>query len=268
MDLPDVEVVKKIVVQVGNRARERRAGCESGGIDLEYKEDQSYVTPLDRETEQYLKAEMAALTPGFAFLGEEYGITGDSDRPLWACDPIDGTTNMVFGIPVWGVSLGLIYNQVPVLGVIYLPLLGELFWATKNGGAWCNQQRLQVTDQDNIHIEDTICFTSNALKTLSVERIGGRLRCLGSIAAELGYTARGSICATVGLHEGICDMAAGFCIATEAGCAIHYLHSERSNDPGEPVDIGALVAARRTERHFVVGPPQLINYLQRNVFLR
>ena len=254
--LADIETVKRIVVEAGDRALER---C--GTVGCEFKADQSLVTVVDRETEQFIEGELNALYPGFAFIGEEYGWRGEQGVPVWACDPIDGTTNYVAGLPNWCVSVGLIHEGVPQLGAIYIPKLNELFWAVRGQGAFCNGVGLRAEDRDALHVEDTICLTSNSLKTLNTEALAGRLRCLGSIANELAYTARGNFCATVGLHEGIVDIAAALCICFEAGCDFRYL-------AGPPVDISALLDARRTTEHFVYAPPRLMAYLQRTLHLR
>jgi myo-inositol-1(or 4)-monophosphatase len=254
--LAEIEVVKAIVVEAGKRALTRW-----GSVQAEKKADLSLVTAVDRETEQFVERELSRLYPGYAFVGEEYGWRGPEDAPVWACDPIDGTTNFVVGMPHWCVSVGLVDNGIPMLGAIYLPVLDELFWAVRGEGAFCNGTRLQARDRDDLEIEDTLCMTSNSLKTLTAEAIPGRLRCLGSIAAELAYTARGSLCATVGLHEGIVDIAAALCLCLEAGCQFRYLR-------GPQVDIGALVHAQRTTEHFVCGPPRLIAYLQKTLRVR
>jgi fructose-1,6-bisphosphatase/inositol monophosphatase family enzyme len=245
-----IDDVKQIVTTAGKRALER---C--GTVDCEFKSDQSLVTAVDRDTERFVEAELAKLAPGYAFVGEEYGWRGPADAPVWACDPIDGTTNFVYGLPHWCVSVGLLHEGVPLLGAIYLPVLDELFWAVKGEGAFCNGVRLQATDRDALHVEDTICLTSNSLKTLNPEAVNGRLRLLGSIATELAYTARGNLCATVGLKEGIVDVAAALCICFEAGCRFEYL-------AGGAVDIDALLHARRTDRHFVYAPPRLLKHLR------
>src|SRR6185369_601074 len=232
--LADIELVKRLVVEAGKRALAR---C--GNVDHEFKADDSLVTAVDRETEQFLSRELSAVYPDYAFIGEEYGWRGAKGVPVWACDPIDGTTNYVRGLPHWGVSVGLLSEGVSLLGAVYLPALDELFWGVTGLGSFCNGVRLRSEDRESLHIEDTICVTSNSLKTLNTEVLAGRLRCLGSIAAELCYTARGSMCATIGLHEGIVDIGAALCICAEAGCEFRYLS-------GPEVDVAALLEARRT----------------------
>lgn len=251
--LADIEHVKRLVVEAGDRAREGW-----GAVEAETKADQTLVTCVDRETEQFLADSLEKAYPGYGFVGEEFGRRGPTDAPLWACDPIDGTTNFVFGLPHWCVSVGLLRRGRAVLGVLYLPALGELYWGALGEGAFVNGERLRAPDRDAIGYEDPICLTSNSLKTLNAGALAGRLRCVGSIAAELAATARGSLCATVGLQEGIVDMAAALCLCHEAGCVARHL-------AGPDLDLGALVEAKRTTDHFVVAPPRLASYLQRTL---
>ncbi|HSV73080.1 MAG TPA: inositol monophosphatase [Chthonomonadales bacterium] len=254
--LADVEVVKKIVVEAGQRALEHW-----GRIEVELKPDTSMVTAADRETEQLVEERLAAAYPGYAFVGEEYGWRGPRDAPIWACDPIDGTTNFVAGLPHWCVSVGLLHRGVPELGAVYLPVLDELYWGVRGQGAWCNGQRLEAEDGDDLHPEDMVTLTSSALKTLNTEALVCRLRCIGSIATELVYTARGHLRGVVGLREGIVDVGAALCICAEAGCRFHYLR-------GPAVDVASLLEQMRTQEHFVYAPPRRLAFLQRTLRCR
>lgn len=246
----DIEFVKAVAQEAGERALQRLVGMRA-----ELKADNSYVTNIDRETEQFVKEKLLAHYPDFAFLGEEFGRQGDASAPLWAVDPIDGTTNMVFGIPVWGVSIGLIWKGEAVAGALSLPRTDELFWGVRGGGGFCNDVRLQAKDRDTLHVEDTLGFTSAAIKHLDASGLKGRLRCMGSIAADIAYTARGTLCSLIGWNEGAYDMAAALCVAKEAGCIAAYL-------TGEPLDLDVILRDGKTRAPFVVAPPKLAAYLQ------
>lgn len=253
--IADIERVKALVVEAGKRALAR---C--GAVACERKADETLVTDVDRDTERFIAAELARAYPDFGFLGEEYGRHGDRNAPLWACDPIDGTTNFVFGLPHWGVSVGLVHQGVPLLGALYLPCLDELFWAVRGQGAFCNGVGLQAQDRDSLQAEDPLCLTSNPMKRLDLGPIPGVVRCLGSVAAEVAYTARGNLCATIGQGEGIVDVAAALCLCFEAGCEFRTLS-------GPPVDLPAFVEAYGQpycpDKDFLLyGPPRLLAYLQ------
>jgi fructose-1,6-bisphosphatase/inositol monophosphatase family enzyme len=255
--IADIELVKRLVVEAGKQALQR---C--GTVPREVKADQSLVTAVDRDTERYLAEQLGQAYPDFAFLGEEYGRRGPEGTPLWVCDPIDGTTSYVSGLPVWGVSVGLVQEGVPVLGALYLPRLDELFWAVRGQGAFCNGIPVHATDRDTLGPEDPICLNTDALRSLDLQPLPGSLFRLGSIAAEVAYTARGNLCATVSRGGDITDVAAALCIALEAGCEFRLLSGPR-------VDIPAFAAGSRLSAqendYMLYAPPRLCAYLQRTL---
>ncbi len=249
----DIEFVQEVAREAG-----RRALARLDSFHAELKADNSYVTEIDRETETFVRDRLETRYPDYAFLGEEFGRHGDADAPLWAVDPIDGTTNLVFGIPLWCVSIGLIVQGEPVGGALYMPRTDEMFYGVKGQGSYFNGVRLHARDRDRLHAEDTLGFTSAAIKNLDASALRGRLRCLGSIAADIAYTARGSLACLVGWSEGAYDMAAALCIAYEAGCIARYL-------TGEPLDLGVVLRDSKTLAPFVVAPPNTVELLQANI---
>ena len=252
----DIEYVKQIARDAGDRAL-----TMLGAMEPEYKSDGSFVTHIDRQTEEYIRARIADRYPDHAFQGEEYGRFGAGGRPLWCVDPIDGTTNMVFGLPHWCVSIGLVEGNEALGGAVYIPRTDEMYWAVQGGGAYCNGDRLQVTDRTTIHGEDTLGFTSGAAKALDISVLEGRVRCIGSIAIEFVYTAHGRLCSHVGSREGINDLAASLCIVREAGCTVEYLD-------GSPVRVEDMVREGKTRDHFVVAPPHMRALLQARLLPR
>ena len=253
----DIEIDIDFVQQVAREAG-TRAVAMLDTMRPELKADNSYVTNIDRATEEFVRDRLAERYPDFAFLGEEFGRHGDPDAPLWAVDPIDGTTNMVFGIPFWCVSIGLIVGSEAVAGAIYAPRTDTMYWGVQGQGSFCNGVRLQTRDRDRLHAEDTLGFTSAAIKNLDTSPLRGRLRCLGSIALDIAYTAQGALCSLVGWSEGAYDMAAALCIAKEAGCIAEYL-------TGEPLDLARILRDSKTLAPFTVAPPRLAALLQANL---
>ena len=247
----DIEFIKSVAVEAGDRAV-----TMLNDIEVSYKKDDSLVTHIDKETEQFIRTSLASKYPDFAFQGEEFGRFGSEGVPLWAVDPIDGTTNMVFGIPIWGVSIGLIDGGKPVAGVFYMPLTKQLFWGEKGKGSYCNGIRLKTKDRTELHPEDTTGFTSGVIKYMDISNVPGRVRSLGSIATEVVYTASGALCSHVGRLEGANDLAAALCIAYEAGCVAYYLDNQ------EPLDIMQIVRDDKTRGPFVIAPPKLASLLR------
>lgn len=245
----DVEFVKHVAREAGDKAL-----TMLDTIEPEFKSDGSFVTHIDRQTEEFIRARLAERYPDYSFQGEEFGRFGAADRPLWCVDPIDGTTNMVFGLTHWCVSIGLVEGGEALGGALYIPNTDEMYWAVKGRGAYCNGAKLEVEDRTTIHVEDTLGFTSSAVKKLDVSVIKGRIRCIGSIAIEFVYTAHGRLCSHVGAYEGINDLAASLCIVKEAGCTVRYLD-------GTPFSIEEMVRNGKTSGHFVVAPPKLADLL-------
>lgn len=115
------------------------------GVVPELKADQSPVTIADRQAEQRLRAMIGARFPEHGVLGEEYGEHNPGARYRWILDPIDGTKSFVQGVPLYGVLVGLERDGEAVLGVCYLPALGEMIAAAQGHGCTLNGRRAQVS---------------------------------------------------------------------------------------------------------------------------
>ncbi|KAK3808391.1 MAG: myo inositol monophosphatase [Benniella sp.] len=101
------------------------------------------VTEWDQKVEKLVRAKIAEEMKGHSFIGEETVAAGEecglTDVPTWIVDPIDGTTNFVHGFPFVAVSIGLTIGKEPVVGVIYNPILDQLFTAAKGRGAYLSK---------------------------------------------------------------------------------------------------------------------------------
>ena len=102
---------------------------------VETKPDLTPVSDADRAVEETLRQTLQRERPADAVLGEEFGVSGDSDRQ-WVLDPIDGTKNYVRGVPVWATLIALVRTGSVELGVVSAPALGMRWWATRGNGAW------------------------------------------------------------------------------------------------------------------------------------
>jgi len=248
--VPMLEFVKALAREAATLARESRRSFHA-----ELKPDASWVTNVDREVESLLKAAIQREFPGHTLFGEEYGMVGDRDAEhLWLLDPIDGTTNFVKNIPQWCISIGYLHRGEPTLGVIAVPPTNELFWATNGGGAFCNDEPIHAREVAALQQEDTVGVSSDGLKSLPLARITGRLRNLGAAAIDAAYTARGSLSAAVYLNEKAHDLAAGMCLAHEAGCETRWLS-------GAEVRILDLLDHHRREP-YLLGPPRVVAQLR------
>jgi histidinol-phosphatase len=130
----------------------------AGAFEVTLKADQTPVTQADREAEQAIVARLGAAWPDVGFLGEEFGARGPVER-RWIVDPIDGTKNFVRGVPYWAVLVALEEAGEVMLGVVYAPATGDLFWARRGQGAFANGTRLRVSAVDRL-AEATLVHSS------------------------------------------------------------------------------------------------------------
>ena len=262
---PELDEIYSFAIQLGKEAGEillqglerRRIGHEEGVIaseDFEKLNAVDIVTQTDNDVEEFIRLSVAKRYPSHSFLGEESYSKGSSkeylikDDPTWVVDPLDGTVNFTHAFPMFCVSIALVLNGKPVIGVINAPLLNQVFSACQGRGAWLNgttplpllgkaipplpanapgkcifacewgKDRRDIPE-GNLHRK------VNSFMNMAAE-VGGRggkggmvhgVRSLGSATLDLAYTAMGSFDIW---WEGGCwewDVAAGICLLEEAG---------------------------------------------------
>jgi len=135
------------------------AGFTNREFTVSRKTDNSEVTEIDRNSETAISSVLRGAFPQFGIYGEEHGVSGPTDAEyLWVIDPIDGTTNFVRGVPVWGSLIALVHNETPILGVVSAPALGMRWWATVGEGAYLNGTRMHVSTVNELsqaHVSTT-----------------------------------------------------------------------------------------------------------------
>eukprot|EP01098_Paradermamoeba_levis_P012576 TRINITY_DN5536_c0_g1_i1.p1 TRINITY_DN5536_c0_g1~~TRINITY_DN5536_c0_g1_i1.p1 ORF type:complete len:287 (-),score=88.26 TRINITY_DN5536_c0_g1_i1:96-956(-) len=200
--------------------------------EVEEKGTADLVTQTDKQVENILKESFQNQYPEHKFLGEEsydsetgYNLTND---PTWIIDPIDGTTNFVHKFPFTAVSIGLAVNRQPVVGVVYNPILKELFKARKGGGAFLNDKKIHTSGATAVSQsvistnfgydrgQEGITFMMGNLQSLLTHQVQS-LRSGGSAACEMTNVALGRIDLyyEYGIHPW--DVAASILIIEEAG---------------------------------------------------
>lgn len=214
----------------------RTLAAEAGAMALDYfgrrdtlvietKRDlQDVVSIADRNVETFLKQRVAEIYPADGFLGEEFGHDEGGSGFTWVVDPIDGTAPFVNGMPTWCVSVAIVRDGEPVVGVIHVPCSDELFAAARGFGATLNDRLLQLDPSRNLQN----AMTGIGCNTyVTPERVGAIIASLmgkggnfirnGSGALMLAYVAAGRL---VGYYEPYMrawDCMAGFCLVREAG---------------------------------------------------
>ena len=111
----------------------------------EIKADESLVSVADKESERLIVGEISRVFPDSQIIAEESGLNHASrDGRVWAIDPLDGTTNFLYGIPHFCISLGLRVDDKWVLGMIYAPAHKTFYYAVSGQGAFCNDEKIHV----------------------------------------------------------------------------------------------------------------------------
>ncbi|GIV01017.1 MAG: putative monophosphatase [Actinomycetota bacterium] len=121
-----------------------------GSFDVRQKVDRSPVTEADLAIEAMLRREIHARYPEDAVLGEEGGLEGEGSRRRWIVDPIDGTRNFADGVQIWSTLIALAVDEVPVLGVVEMPALGERYTGLRGAGARLNGEPIRVSRADRL----------------------------------------------------------------------------------------------------------------------
>lgn len=119
------------------------------GISKEWKGDNTPVTIADTTINSMVIDAVSKKFPSHAVHGEEGDKAGSSEYQ-WVCDPVDGTTPYSHGVPITTFSLALTENGTPIVGVVYEPFTQRMFWATKNGGAYLNGAKMQVSKKTDL----------------------------------------------------------------------------------------------------------------------
>jgi len=200
---------------------------EIENLQVSRKGTGDFVTAADERAEEVIVRELSKARPRYGFLLEEGGaIEGTDTSNRWVVDPLDGTTNLLHGIPHFAVSIALERDGDPAAGVIYEPVSDQMFWAEKGGGAYLNGHRIRVSARREM--EDSLFATgipfadkkdhARYLRQLKVVMAGSSgVRRFGSAALDLAYVAAGRYEGfwEIGLHPW--DIAAGIVLVREAG---------------------------------------------------
>lgn len=121
-----------------------------GGLSVRAKPDGTPVTEADELVEQTLRREIRAAHPDHGVLGEEEGDAGGSGSTRWIIDPIDGTKNFSWGIPVWATLIALEVDDRVVCGVVSAPALGDRWTAALGQGALRNDEPIRVSEVSDL----------------------------------------------------------------------------------------------------------------------
>jgi len=239
LSAPDALAVAIEAAQRGGAiAREQRA---SQSVNVSLKSARNLVTTADIASEKAIIETILAHFPDHKILAEESSdpalAATFNTGPIWVIDPIDGTTNYAHGHNQVGVSVAYAVDGVIQAGAVLAPFQGELFTATKGGGAFCNNDPIRATETQTL--SDALIATgfpydrgnidSICAKLLHLLRTCRDIRRIGAASVDISWVACGRLDAFYEETLSPWDGAAGCLIAREAGAKVgHYPYNHES----------------------------------------
>ena len=184
---------------------------------IDIKENQSQVTEVDKKSEEAI-IKILEEESGYEILSEETR-NEVSGSDYWAVDPLDGTTNFIRRIPIFSVSIALIIKGEPVVGVVFNPYTKELYTASKGSGAYCNDEKISVSDEESVIFANSGYGEEHRVKFSKIVYEGRKyyIRKLGSTAYELAIIAKGGGDGFAAWGDKLWDHAAGILLVRDAG---------------------------------------------------
>jgi myo-inositol-1(or 4)-monophosphatase len=212
--------------------------------DVKEKAPGDWVSAADLASEQAVRATLEELAPGIDFFGEETGGTR-SDRG-WYVDPLDGTANFLHGLVAVGVSVALVDDGVPVVGVVHAPMLGRTYHAIAGGGAFLDGRPIHVSDRAPKQAIPATGFPFRRKHELDrylhvfhrTFEVVEDLRRVGAASLDLAWTAEGVLDGFFEIGLGTWDVAAGALLVREAGGVV----TDWAGDPDAWLWSGDIVA--------------------------
>ena len=277
---------ESVAVELARTAGQRALRAFRETVELEFKgpKQDNPVTALDRDVETYLRTELRSAFPEHGLLGEEHADDIPPETSyVWAMDPVDGTANFASGLPLWGISLGLLRAGEPVVGCIWVPIGPTLqpgaYHARRGGGTCFDGQPVRVSRAPDERGQ-ILSLPGGYLRALRFRRAGSGAprperalpdqRTLGSCTFELVQIAGGALRAGVFIKPSIWDVAAGVLLVREAGGRV-LTWRERSWQaferfvPAQPERGQGPPALRNWGQPLLLGAPEAVERLARRL---
>jgi len=238
LNSPQINIITKACMKA-SRSLIRDFG-EIENLQVLAKGPGDFVTSADKRTEKILIDELQKAHPEYGIITEETGVINKSNfKNRWIIDPIDGTMNFLNGIPQFAISIGYEEEGEILCGVIFNPIMNELFCAEKGNGAYLNNSRIRVSNKKKI--TDALLVTggpkgASKIKDkiyseyINVSNNVSNVRKFGSAALDMAYVACGRFDGYWQRELNYWDIAAGIIILKEAGGFINFFE-EDINEP-------------------------------------
>ena len=236
LNSPQINIITKACMKA-SRSLIRDFG-EIENLQVSSKGPGDFVTSADKRTEKILIEELQKAQPEYGIITEETGIINKSNtKNRWIIDPIDGTFNFMNGIPQFAISVGYEEENEIKCGVIFNPILNEMFCAEKGNGAYLNNTRIRVSNQKKV--SDALVVTggprgASKIKDkifseyINVSKNVGNVRKFGSAALDMAYVACGRFDGYWQRELNYWDIAAGIILVKEAGGFVDFFEEEKN----------------------------------------
>lgn len=205
---------------------------ESSDKEIKMKGANNPVTVADQEADKYLFNFLTNEFPEYGWLSEETLDTQErlEKNRVWVVDPLDGTKEFIEGVPHFSVSIGLVENGEPVIGVIYNPATEEMFSCEKGKGVYLNGEKVSVSNKKNL-INSTIVVSRSELKRGEWEPFKKQFKSIkpiGSVAYKLALVSAGryDIFATIA-PKNEWDICAGDCLISESNGTFKTINDKK-----------------------------------------
>ena len=209
---------------------------EIENLQVSEKSPGDFVSSADKRTEKILIEELQKAHPEYGVLTEESGLINKSNlKNRWIIDPIDGTMNFLNGVPQFAISVGYEEENEIKCGVIFNPIMNEMFCAEKGSGAYLNNSRIRVSNKKKIN--NSLIVTGGPKgeskikekifsEYINVSKIAPNIRKYGSAALDIAYVACGRFDGYWQRELNYWDVAAGVIILKEAGGFIDFFDED------------------------------------------
>ena len=232
---PQINLITKACMKA-SRSLIRDFG-EIENLQVSTKGPGDFVTSADKRTEKILINELQKAHPEYGIITEETGIINKSNtKKRWIIDPIDGTSNFMNGLPQFAISIAYEEEHEIKCGVIFNPIMNEMFCAEKGGGAYLNNTRIRVSNKKKI--KDSLIVTggpkgASRIKEkifseyINVSNNVANVRKFGSAALDMAYVACGRFDGYWQRELNYWDVAAGIIIVKEAGGFVEFFEEDK-----------------------------------------
>lgn len=210
----------------------------SSHFNIEYKGKSDLVTDADYGAESIILNSIKSKYPNCSILSEEAGEMNQKSRYKWVVDPLDGTVNFSKGIPIFGVIIAVLEDDIPIVGVHYIPMFDEIYYATKGGGSFLNGKPINTSNRTklsdfiiglgdfNIGLDENMKNRDNEILNIITKMISPsvmRTKIFGAACYDLACIASGKTDALFYAFSNPWDVLAGSLLIEEAGGKVEVI---------------------------------------------